>query len=234
MPKQLKICVTILVWLCLWNAPSIANQAGEIEDVAGEVSIRNTKAQTNSAEIGDALYIGDLVKTRKDSQVTIKLRDDAVFQIAHSSNFIIDDFIVSETNRSLSARMIKGALHYVSAQNSYAKDTRSLFLANAELSIRGTNFIAEVGPRIQVVLLSGNVEISTRSNTIKLDRRGHTVFLDRSGRFDEAYILPDADIEVLGNKLGWDINLPPRPKTLPFLLVNPVRCALINGLLVCG
>ena len=69
--------------------------------------------------------------------------------------------------------MLKGAIHYVSGSKIFKKDKRTFFLANAKLAIRGTNFIAEVGQRIRITLLDGEVRISARSNDIILNRRGH-------------------------------------------------------------
>ena len=109
-------------------------------------------------------------------------------------------------------------------------------LANVSLAIRGTNFIGIIGPRIQVVLLEGNIVISARSNNIELNQRGQTVFLDRTGKFDEAFLLPDDELTQLGEQLGWDIQLPPRATSgsRSSGIGRRVGCALVNATIICG
>lgn len=175
-----------------------------------------------------------LKKTAENSSASIQLEDESFLQVAENSDFIIDEFVLNQTARTFKARMLKGAIHYVSGSKIFKKDKRTFFLANAKLAIRGTNFIAEVGQRIRITLLDGEVRISARSNDIILNRRGHTVFLDRTGRFDEAFILPDADIEAFARELGLEVDLPPRPETLPVILLNPIQCVFLGGVLICG
>ena len=205
-----------------------------MQPVTCQVTIRNLKAERHAAEIGTTIYLGDFIKTADESATSIILADEALLQVAENSDFIIDDFVLSHASRDFKARVLTDAIHYLAKNNIFNKDKRTLFLANAKLSIRGTNFIAEVDQRIRITLLDGEVKISARSNDITLYRRGHTVFLDRTGRFDEAFILPDADIEGLAKELGLEVELPPRPKTMPLILLNPIRCAFLGGTLICG
>ena len=62
----------------------------------------------------------------------------------------------------------------------FKKDNRRIYLDNVAATVRGTDFIGIIDRRIQVVLISGAVELSARSNSVMLDRRGHTVYLDRT------------------------------------------------------
>ena len=90
----------------------------------------------------------------------------------------------------MTARMLRGAMQYVSTPGVFETDDRKIFLDNVAAAVRGTDFIGIIDRRIMAVLISGTVDLSARSNSVKLDRRGHTVYLDRTGLFDEAFIPP--------------------------------------------
>ena len=234
--------MTLLRMIALLAAllvPAAAGLAGDVAGVVlsvdGEVMIRDDKARQMPAETGMAVETGHMIKTENDSAVRLELADGSIFTIAANSTFVLDDFLLQgESTRGMTARMLRGAMQYVSTPGRFKKDNRRIYLDNVAASVRGTDFIGIIDRRIQVVLISGAVELSARSNSVMLDRRGHTVYLDRTGIFDEAFILPDEDIRKLGARLGWRIDLPPPPPDLPVLEGRPLGCAIIGGLLVCG
>lgn len=227
-----------LIILCLLAPlPSWAGDLiGKVISLSGEVTVRNDKAQRYEATIGMPVETGQMVKTGASGKVEILLADGATFRIAANSSFIIDNFLISgDEKRSMTARMLKGAMQYLSTPASFKHDDRKIYLANAVGAVRGTNFIAFVGPRIEAVLISGKVEIGLRSNRVTLDRRGHTVFLSRTGVFDNAFVVPDAELVRLGDRLGWRIKLPPPPEDDEGALgIGPFPCTLSGGYLYCG
>jgi len=233
---------SVLIILCfLTPLPSLAGDViGEVIGLSGEVSIRDDKAKRFKAHIGMPVETGQMVKTRKRSTAEIRLADGAIFRIAANSTFIIDEFlIVGNEQRSMTARMLDGAMQYLSTGTAFRRDDRKIYLANAAATVRGTNFVAFLGPRIEVVLIAGEVQISLRSNSVTLDRRGHTVFLTRTGIFDEAFVVPDDELVRLGDRLGWPIKLPPPPEVdngaLGLIPVPiPIPCTLATGYLICG
>ena len=227
-----------LVILCLLlPLPSWAGDViGEVIGMSGEVSVRDDKAQRFAARIGMQLETGQMMKTGENATVEILLADGAAFRIAANSSFIIDDFLISgDEERSMTARMLNGAMQYLSIPASFKRDDRKIYLANAVGAVRGTNFIAFVGPQIEAILISGKVEISSRSNRVTLNRRGHAVFLSRTGDFDNAFVVPDAQLVQLGDRLGWRIKLPPPPEEDEGALgIDPIPCVLSGGYLYCG
>lgn len=228
--------IAVLAVLALPASHVLAGEvAGVILAVEGEVTVRDDKARRMPAEPGMAVEIGHMIKTREGATVRLELADGSVFTIAANSTFVLDDFLLEgQSSRSMTARMLRGAMQYVSRPGRFKTDKRKIFLDNVAAAVRGTDFIGIIDRRIQVVLISGAVELSARSNGVMLDRRGHTVYLDRTGRFDEAFILPDEDIQKLGAALGWRIDLPPPPPDLPVIDGRVVGCAIVGGLLVCG
>ena len=228
--------ITLLAALLFPATAALAGDvAGVILSVDGEVTVRDDKARRMPLETGMAVETGHMIRTGDDSVVRLELADGSIFTIAANSTFVLDEFLLQgESTRSMTARMLHGAMQYVSGPGLFTKDNRTIFLDNVAAAVRGTDFIGLIDRRIQVVLISGAVELSARSNSVMLDRRGHTVYLDRTGIFDEAFILPDEDIRTLGAKLGWRIDLPPPPPDLPVLDGRPLDCAIIGGLLVCG
>ena len=79
----------------------------------------------------------------------------------------MDEFILdADTSRSMKTRLLRGAMQYVGGTARFKTDDRLIFLENVSASIRGTNFLAIIGSRIQFVLISGAVELGARSNSI--------------------------------------------------------------------
>ena len=177
-----------------------------------------------------------MVKTGQDSAAAITLIDGALFKIAPGSNLVMDEFILdADTSRSMKTRLLRGAMQYFGGTARFKTDDRLIFLENVSASIRGTNFLAIIGSRIQFVLISGAVELGAWSNSITLDRRSHMVVLDRTGRFDKAEIIPDEDIMAIGAGAGLAIDLPPVRKSYDDRRGNrPVGCAISSKLLICG
>lgn len=207
---------------------------GDIIAVDGKVTLRDNKARKTLAQVGMQVETGQMVKTAKDSTVEIRLADGSVFKIAAGSTFILDEFLVQEADtRQMTARMLTGALQYISKPARFKTDKRKIFLANASASIRGTDFIAFVDRRIEAVLITGKVEMSARSNTVTLDRRGHAVTFDGSGKFDKAVILPDEAIRDLGGELGWEVTLPVADED-GAIGIGPIPCRLVGRRLVCS
>ena len=229
-------CRAVLLVLCLL-APMSAfagDIVGDIIALDGKVTLRNDKAQRMDAWIGMQVETDQLIKTAAGSTAEIRLADGAVFRIAAKSTFIIDDFLIQDTDsRQMTARMLTGALQYISKPARFQKDDRTIFLANAAAAIRGTDFIAFVDRRIEAVLISGTVELSARSNTVMLDRRGQSVTFDSTSKFDRAMMLSDEQLVTLGARLGWQIELPPPPEE-GVAGTGPIPCALVGNSLVCG
>jgi len=206
---------------------------GDIIALDGEVTLRNDKAQKMDARVGMQVETGQLIKTAEGSTAEIRLADGSVFRIAAKSTFIIDDFLIQNTDsRQMTARMLTGALQYISKPARFKKDDRKIFLANAAAAIRGTDLIAFVDRRIEAVLISGKVELSARSNTVMLDRRGQSVTFDSTSKFDRAVMLSDEQLVALGARLGWQIDLPPPPEE-GAIGIGPVPCTLVGRYLVC-
>ena len=230
--RSLFLCLLLIMPL-----PSFAGDViGTVIGLSGEVSIRDDKARRFAASLGMPVETGQMVKTGDAAQVEIRLADESVFRIAANSSFIIDDFLLSgDDERRMTARMLRGAMQYLSVPASFKRDDRKIYLANAVAAVRGTNFIAFVGQRIEAVLISGRVEIGARSNLVTLNRRGHAVFLSRTGLFDDAFVMPDAQLVRLGDRLGWKIKLPPPPEEGDEALgVGPIPCVLAGGYLICS
>ena len=235
--KPIRMIAVLMALMIPASAALAGEVVGVILSVAGEVTIRDDKARRMPAEIGMAVETGHMIRTLEESTVRLELADGSVFTIAANSTFVLDDFLLEgQSSRRMTARMLRGAMQYVSTPGVFETDDRKIFLDNVAAAVRGTDFIGIIDRRIMAVLISGTVDLSARSNSVKLDRRGHTVYLDRTGLFDEAFILPDEDIRKLGAALGWRIELPPPPPSSnkPLPGDSPIGCSLVGSLLVCG
>lgn len=228
-------CLVALIMAAAMAGQILAGEvAGTILSVDGEATIRDDKARRMPARAGMTVEVGHMIKTRDNSVVWIELLDESVFTIARNSTLVLDEFLLEgQDRRSMTARMLRGAVQYLSKRGQFRKDEREIFLNNVSASIRGTNFIGLIDQRLQVVLISGVIDLSARSTYVRLDRRGQSVFLDRTGRFDEAVMLPDQDILALSGRLGWELELPALSSGRSATGGRPRGCAIIGTALVC-
>ena len=227
---------TVLLWFfMLAPLSAVAGDiVGNIIALDGKVTLRDDKAQKMDAKVGMLVETGQLIKTGAGSTAELRLADGSVFRIAAKSTFIIDDLLIQDTDsRQMTARMLTGALQYISKPALFKKDDRKIFLANAAAAIRGTDFIVFIDRRIEAVLISGKVELSARSNTVMLDRRGQSVTFDSTSKFDKAVMLSDDQLVALGERLGWQIDLPP-PSEEGAVGIGQIPCKLVGKYLVCG
>lgn len=207
---------------------------GEIISVEGKVTLRDDKARKKEAKVGMTVEVGQMIKTSNSGKIKIRLADESVFKIASGSTFILDNFLLEGSeSRQMKARMLKGALQYISKTVLFKKDSRKILLANTAGAIRGTNFIGVVGRRIEAVLISGRVDFSARSNTVTLDKRGHAVTFEMSGKFEAVVLLPDSEIAAFGDRLGWKVELP-SPVEGGARALSPTTCKLVGSRIFCG
>ena len=163
--------MTLLRMIALLAAllvPAAAGLAGDVAGVVlsvdGEVMIRDDKARQMPAETGMAVETGHMIKTENDSAVRLELADGSIFIIAANSTFVLDDFqLQGESARSMTARMLRGAMQYVSARAFQKGQPEDLSGQCRRFGSRH-GFHRHYRPHIQVVLISGAVELSARSN----------------------------------------------------------------------
>lgn len=123
-------------------------QVGVSAAVRGAVEvISGSRSRTPAG--GEAMLLGDRVRTQTQSGMQVLLLDESVFTVGESNDLVIDRFVY-DPDRGLgeiAARSTQGFLRFVSGGvGAIAPQNMSLTTPSATIGSRGTTFDVVVGP----------------------------------------------------------------------------------------
>ncbi len=159
-----------------------AEQAGTFIAVEGKVEIGRGE-DFAQARVGDAVNVGDEVRTGRPGRARIAFRDRSTLNVADESSVVIDEhvFDVAEGTFKSYLRLLEGKVralvteYYDDPTASYQIET-----ATAVSGVRGTEFVVAFDPteaRTEVVGLTGRVAVRG------LHMRDETGVFITSGKF---------------------------------------------------
>lgn len=145
--SKLQGIVSGLIAICLlttgewcWGA------AGTIQVVIGTARISQHTGQERSAARGDNLYEGDTVATDSNSNVQIRMIDEAIVWLRPDSQFKIDKYRSNQhgaARNEASLRLLSGTLRQLTGMiGKSSPSDYKLKTPNAVIGIRGTEFDA--------------------------------------------------------------------------------------------
>jgi len=124
------------------------DRIGVVAAAGGKVELTTPGQAGRIAQSGQAIFLGDEVKTDAEGHLQILLLDETVFTIGPNSSIIIDKFVYDPKSHSgeIRANVAKGAFRYVSGKIA-AKNPNSvkMKLPTATLGFRGTIVGGSVG-----------------------------------------------------------------------------------------
>ena len=125
-------------------------EVGSAASVAGNVTVDNDLLRRPvDVEPGRRIAWGDLIRTRKNSQMQILLLDRSSFGIGQRSRVRIDRFIYNPNEgRALFASFIKGALRFFSGSYE-GKNSAEVSTPAGRIGIRGTAIDMLVGEKAE-------------------------------------------------------------------------------------
>ncbi len=132
---------------------------------------------------GDAVFIGDTVKTGKNIKVTIELADKSLINIGPESTFRVKGAVLTaaETKRNYIFKSLKGTIRFIlskvftdagsGATRPWQDSNIAVETPNAVAGVRGTDFVAVVDtdkstPVTDIAVLDGLVTVSNISISI--------------------------------------------------------------------
>jgi hypothetical protein len=172
-------------------------RAGVSGAVRGDVALTSVLTRTTQpTRSGDAVYLGDSVRTGADSGLQILLLDESVFTLGEEAEVTIDRYIYDPDRgvAGLSASLVRGGLRFVSGRISEtAPDEVELRLPTATIGVRGTIVTAVQAEEGAYVFLDGPapdndafqreglVEVTAGGRTVALTRPGFATFVPPGG-----------------------------------------------------
>lgn len=163
--------------------------------------LRNNRPIGRNLAAGDDVFLNDEVRTGTRTKAQVLLQDESVFSMGPGSSVVFDEFVYDPGagNGSLTARLVGGSMRFVSGQIAkQGGDKVSLKVGKASIGIRGTEILARhsaAGSRL--VLLSGEMQISSPAGTVTIARPGWGVDIGVEGTLGVPRFVPPQDINMM-------------------------------------
>jgi hypothetical protein len=203
-------------------APMISQDLARIGVVAaagGKVELTTPGQVGRVAQSGQAIFLGDEVKTDAQGHLQILLLDETVFTIGPNSAITIDKFVYDPKNQKgeIKASITQGVFRYVSGKIAAKNpDSVKVKLPAASIGFRGTIVGGSVGANGQgLVGLLGpgnNNDTGARTGSFTIDgaggdhqnvnRTGFGVEVGAGGGLSGVFQLSDTQINGLTQGLG--------------------------------
>jgi hypothetical protein len=124
-------------------------QVGVSAAVRGSVEVQSS-GRARAPLAGEAMLLGDRVRTQARSGMQVLLLDESVFTIGESNDLVIDRFVYDPDRGvgEIAARSTQGFLRFVSGGvGAIAPQNISLTTPSATIGTRGTSIDVVVGPQ---------------------------------------------------------------------------------------
>jgi len=163
--------------LDLWAGPNAAGPTavGEIIVVKGIVVVKNATTGKRLGEQNGAIFMDDLIKTKKDSRVVIRFKDASQIHVGPSTQLKITKYIFDEKTSSVSAffDLLRGQIHVLAAKTA---ENRSMFFhtKNSTAGIRGTDFEMAYWRRLRFSFVAVN-QGAVKVENSKMSDPGSTI-----------------------------------------------------------
>ena len=186
----------ILIKLLLLPLTCLAQERVQIGVVAaldGTLTLRYGSI-SRQVRAGDKLLFGDQIITDQTSKAQILLKDRTALTIAPNTELLIDEFVYDpNAERNVTSRLLEGAVKISSPRLLKSiKSKRKLLMPNATVSIRGTEFLAQVNEGDDfVVLLTGLIDVENLLSIQELAKPNFGVSINDAGIISAPEFLDD-------------------------------------------
>ena len=163
--------------------------------------LHDDRPRARDLAAGDDVFLNDEVRTGTRTKAQVLLQDESVFSMGPGSSVVFDEFVYDPGagDGSLTARLVGGSMRFVSGNIAKkAGDKVSLKVGKASIGIRGTEILARhsaAGSRL--VLLSGEMEISSPAGTVTIARPGWGIEIGVEGTLGVPRFVPPQDINMM-------------------------------------
>jgi len=199
--------------------PSMLEKIGVVAAAGGKVELTTPGQVGRIAQSGQAIFMGDEVKTNEQGHLQILLLDETVFTIGPNSAITIDKFVYDPKSHAgeIKASITKGVFRYVSGKIA-AKNSEGvkIKLPTATLGFRGTivgGSVTTNGQGLVGLLGPGdNNDAGTQTGSFTADgsggdhqdvnRTGFGVEVGADGGVSDVFQLSDDQVNGLSAGLG--------------------------------
>ncbi len=127
---------------------AMAQEAGKVSRLSGQATITSASNQTKELKRDDAVNVGDMISTAKDSQVMVRMKDNSSLLVRSESKIKIDAFqFENKPTDNAKTSVVAGTLRAVSGQIGKGQPDNVKYEAGtATIGIRGTDIELAIIP----------------------------------------------------------------------------------------
>lgn len=157
-----RTCALATLWLVVAvAAAAAADRAGRVDGVEGTADVLHAGAgERASLAAGDAVLLGDRLRTGADGKVRIVLRDESVITLGSGSELTITEQLLAPAPAS-AFQLLKGTIRALVGDRYSAPGARfEVETPTAVAGVRGTSFIAAYDPAEEETLVVGLEDVT--------------------------------------------------------------------------
>lgn len=125
------------LFLCI---PAYGDQAGEFTRVQGRVDITSPGEPARAANVGDAVFESDIIRTKSGGHAEIRLSDDSLIRIASGARIKISSHMVRENESKSVLSLFRGKIRSIVSKISGGEKQFEIRTKTAVVGVRGTDF----------------------------------------------------------------------------------------------
>jgi len=161
--------------------PQSGEAIGRVTAANGEVTVIRADGSHVTLQLGDEIFLGDILETGDDASIAILLADGTAFSMGDGATLVLDEMVYDPAIQegSLSISVLRGMFTFVSGEISKIDpDAMTLHTPVATIGIRGTQIGLELhhGNLLNVVMMEeadgfvGEVTILNDGGVITLNQ----------------------------------------------------------------
>ncbi len=127
-----------LLLLIPWAA--LAAPVGKITNIAGNVDITVKGKAARSVNLGDAVNVGDFIRTKSKSRVEITFKEDNVLRLAENSRVGITEYMSGEKQNSSVFNLFRGKIQNIVKSVGIPGGRYEVHTPTSVCGVRGTHF----------------------------------------------------------------------------------------------
>lgn len=141
-----RLITALFLLLTVLSAIADDGVIGYVKTVSGSAAVDHAGTPIQALP-GTSMYMKDTLRTASNSAMGVTFKDNTVMSFGSNTEITIDEFLYSpgKDELSLSARMTKGTLEYVSGVIAKLKPQAvSVKTPTGTIGVRGTHFMVKV------------------------------------------------------------------------------------------
>ncbi|MEE2705132.1 MAG: FecR domain-containing protein [Pseudomonadota bacterium] len=204
------------------NSSESIQEIGSVETLEGNVTAERIDGSIVTLNVGDPVFLGDILVTGLGSSLAVILIDETTFALSEDGEMVLDELIYDPGTGtgSGSFSLLKGATSFVTGQIAeYGDDAMKLDTPVATIGFRGTKVVVAFDPQSseisiinrpeiqstgqaevgQIALFVGGVEVGTVDSS-------NSGWQFSAGQVPQARTFSEREVSSIGDKVESVVN----------------------------